>query len=76
MLSSTTGSEQVIALFAGHGQFDFRLCTALEAENIIGAPFVPPATDKNGCVVRLSINSNLQLNQCLDSCTEQMKFIC
>ncbi len=57
------GSEQIIALFAGAGERVFRLRNALEAENIIGAPFVPPATNKNGCVMRLSLNSTLQQAQ-------------
>ena len=55
--------SQIIALEAGTEQSVRLLKNILESHHIFGAPFVPPATSKNRCCLRLSIHASLQENQ-------------
>ncbi|MCP5467841.1 MAG: quorum-sensing autoinducer CAI-1 synthase [Deltaproteobacteria bacterium] len=54
------GSEQIIPLIAGTKEAAFMLRDFLEERNVFGAIFIPPATAKDHCMVRLSVHAALK----------------
>lgn len=54
--------SQIIALVAGSEQQTIVLRDALESRGVFGAPFCAPATPKNRAIIRLSVQSNLTMD--------------
>ncbi|WP_425841646.1 alpha-hydroxyketone-type quorum-sensing autoinducer synthase [Streptomyces fractus] len=50
---------QIVSLEAGDEAETIVLRDALEGRGVFGAPFVPPATRRKGCVVRISLHAGL-----------------
>lgn len=59
----SNGSEQIIALPSGSEQQTLKLRDALQTRGVFGAVFCAPATPKNHCLIRLSMNSGLNDDQ-------------
>jgi CAI-1 autoinducer synthase len=53
-------TSQIVALHSGSEQQTRALRNALEEHEIFGAVFATPATPKNHCIVRLSVNARLR----------------
>lgn len=56
----SAGNSQIIALEPGAEHDTIYLRDALEAREVFGSVFVPPATARNRCLVRLSLNAGLE----------------
>jgi CAI-1 autoinducer synthase len=69
----SAGSEQIIALPSGSEPETMKLRDALQERGVFGAVFCAPATPKNHCVIRLSVNSGLsddQIDRTVEGCIE------
>ncbi len=65
--------SQILALEAGTELNLIALKKALEARDIFGSAFFPPATNKIRCMLRFSLNSSLsweQIKQVVDACAD------
>ncbi|OHV76904.1 hypothetical protein LCM4573_08890 [Rhizobium sp. LCM 4573] len=70
------GSEQIIALHAGSEPQALTLRNELQKRGIFGAVFCAPATPKNRCVIRLSMNSALSVThvgRLIKACVEAQR---
>lgn len=68
------GSEQIVAFEIGTERAVMRARDVLESEGIFGSIFCPPATGKERCLIRFSLNAGLsddQVEHFLEVCTRR-----
>ena len=72
----TESLSQIIAIKAGNEEMIMKINEFMNSKGIFGAAFVPPATGRKKCIIRLGVNSNLsvqQLEKVADVCEKAKK---
>ena len=59
----TESLSQIIAIKAGNEEMIMKINEFMNSRGIFGAAFVPPATGRKKCIIRLGVNSNLSVQQ-------------
>lgn len=70
--------SQIIPLEVRNEMLSVKLRDLLIERNIVTAPFIPPAVPKNHCNARMTLNSNLtldQMNHIIEACKEVLPLV-